>query len=740
MSFIQKVQKASRFNNFKAKNTAARPANDVQQSNAQQQRTDAIPSQNFRETTPELPRDETNPIDFTAFQRGVASKVEDALKTNSKKIEGPDKNGLTVLMHTARLGQEEIVAKLLEKGARVFAQDNDGLTALHWAAREGQLGALQKLLENIPKLRGATATMLSGGTQARFPEDSSGLSPLLWAARQGHLEVCKCLLDYLFADLELKASIGKSDFFNQRKITHWAALGGHDEIIAYLQTWLKDKEQILNFEDTDRDGRTPLHLAAIGGHSYVIYLLLRAKVKFDEPDKFSRTALHYAAEGGYTPVVQQLLSHAESKSKQAMESLLEAPASDNNEAYKANKALWVAARAGHRNVVQLLIENGAKLAAEATEQSELQVAAENGHLDIVEFLIDKDAKVHYTDKNKYQALHYAAAGGHHDVVGHLLAKHAFINAKAKDELTPLMMAARQGHDQVVEKLLKHKDGELVEFSRDNGASDEGRCHGVFYYLARGHEAEINQLSTKNRSGGDKSTMLESLTRIFWEPEEKYQRTAFLLVCALFEKEGSEAEEGDKIKLLLEILDKKEAPGRGDALAQIALRSAIKSKAKDAVKALLDWNVDRNVRDVKLRQKVLHVAAAATTEGVEHNVDKNVQDIVKQQEALREIMKLLVQKVTDPKPQDGVGTQSTQQSSNPVSQKDTQLESKDLEGRTLLHLAVEANNEKVVEWLLDEGVEINPQKIDGKTPLQIADAKDDTWTKIKNLLRKRGAKE
>ncbi|MGH9905260.1 MAG: ankyrin repeat domain-containing protein, partial [Pyrinomonadaceae bacterium] len=80
-------------------------------------------------------------------------------------------NGWTALIYSVTSDREEIVPKLLERGANVNLQDGEGDTALHRAAQNGNVKILPMLLaQNAnPNLKNKL-----GGTA------------LLWAAAFGH--------------------------------------------------------------------------------------------------------------------------------------------------------------------------------------------------------------------------------------------------------------------------------------------------------------------------------------------------------------------------------------------------------------------------------------------------------------------------------------------------------------------------------------------------------------------------
>jgi len=124
--------------------------------------------------------------------------------------------------------------------------------------------------------------------------------------------------------------------------------------------------------------------------------------------------------------------------------------------------LHLAARQGRKDVVELLLANGANINARLTGWPgwmPLHEAAAANHKEVAELLIAKGA-----DANADCAragggrfggtpLHEAVFEGHRDMAELLISKGADINAKQSGGLTPLDVAAFVGHKDVVELLI-----------------------------------------------------------------------------------------------------------------------------------------------------------------------------------------------------------------------------------------------------------------------------------------------
>ena len=94
---------------------------------------------------------------------------------------------------------------------------------------------------------------------------------------------------------------------------------------------------------------------------------------------------------------------------------------------KGMTPLHSAAVRGHKDVVALLLDKGADIAATGNwGKTALRLAAERGHKDVVALLLDKGANITATEITGATALHFAAESGHKDVVALLLDKGADI--------------------------------------------------------------------------------------------------------------------------------------------------------------------------------------------------------------------------------------------------------------------------------------------------------------------------
>ena len=130
----------------------------------------------------------------------------------------------------------------------------------------------------------------------------------------------------------------------------------------------------VNLEEKNKDGHTPLMLAAIEGHTEAIKALMSSKkVNLNEKNKNGNTPLMLAAIEGHTEAIKILMN---SKKVNLNEK--------NKDEYTA---LMIASRLGHTEVVKALLEKGANVREKSNlGHTALMMASMFGRQDIVNIL------------------------------------------------------------------------------------------------------------------------------------------------------------------------------------------------------------------------------------------------------------------------------------------------------------------------------------------------------------------
>uniref|UniRef100_A0A671LFV7 Serine/threonine-protein phosphatase 6 regulatory ankyrin repeat subunit A-like n=1 Tax=Sinocyclocheilus anshuiensis TaxID=1608454 RepID=A0A671LFV7_9TELE len=381
------------------------------------------------------------------------AEIIELLILSGARVNAKDNKWLTPL-HRAVASCSEMVRLLLSRGANINAFDKKDRRAIHWAAYMGHMEVVKLLVSH-----GAEVTC----------KDKKAYTPLHAAASSGMISVVKYLLDLGvdvnekgFAPLHftaasrhgalypstydrnpwevLKISGAEIDCEDKNGNTplHIAARYGHELLINTL---------ITNGADTAKrgvHGMFPLHLAALSGFSDCCRKLLSSGFDIDTPDDFGRTCLHAAAAGGNLECLNLLLNTG---------------ADFNRKDSFGRTPLHYAASNCNYQCLFALVGSGANV-------NELDkrgctplhyAAASDADGKCLEYLLRNDANPGIRDNQGYNAVHYASAYGHRlclELLMETSGTDILNDSDVRAPVSPLHLAAYHGHHQALEVLVQ----------------------------------------------------------------------------------------------------------------------------------------------------------------------------------------------------------------------------------------------------------------------------------------------
>lgn len=443
------------------------------------------------------------------------------------------------------------------------------------------------------------------------------------------------------------------------------------------------------------DKSTPLHHSIQHGYGDITLRLLQVPDVHNTPDEYGVTALHLAAEMGDVSIIQQILDLGPPIVSEMQE---DGPSPTIEEASmsRLDSPLHRASANGHLEAVRLLLDRGHSVdSLDSRGRSALYLALYHDQRSVVDYLLrylsDKKDKVNITLGSTYDKSELKQAISHRNIsaVKELLCLGASPNGSDDSASSPLADAVRADNADIVNTLLEHSASmnQAVDFAKDQTILGESIGDGWLPHHLAAYNGSINVIEvlitalpagfTHSRTGSGYTPLHLA---VFCEQTEITRRLLLTQPQVVAGDSGSMNGAPPKAGIQRKDSWKPSVLGLNVPPSKLANTSSVFSNVNS--------QTDHGIT-------ALHIAAASG------NVD---------------LAESLV-------------------TSNAL------LEMADKSGKRAMHYAADAkkNAQKLVRLLLQYRAEVQPQDLDGMTPLHLAVcASDEDHTGAVLLLLQKGA--
>jgi ankyrin repeat protein/L-ascorbate metabolism protein UlaG (beta-lactamase superfamily) len=249
------------------------------------------------------------------------------------------------------------------------------------------------------------------------------------AVQQGNLTKTQSLITKDPALLKSKTEDGRTPL-------HVAVMGGHKELMEYLI------QEGANIDALDKDGRTPLLNAIMFKKQELAHILVEKGANVKIKCKEGANAIIYALFFGPEDLIEPILDNGQ----------------DVNEKYEGGVTIMQGAAAmGKKNAMNILFERGADVNAMSERgETALYFGVQAGKTEIVEWLLAHEAqtqaKIEGSGRN---LLHLATIKGYTDIVGLLVGSDVDLDVTDFFGNSALQYATKYGHNKIASLLKRH---------------------------------------------------------------------------------------------------------------------------------------------------------------------------------------------------------------------------------------------------------------------------------------------
>ncbi|MEM6687683.1 MAG: ankyrin repeat domain-containing protein [Bacteroidota bacterium] len=404
-------------------------------------------------------------VSYAIIDNVSTESIKYLLTLDGNPVTKPTHGGVTYLLWAAYKGNLEVMRHLLTLGADPNFKTSRGTNLLLMAAIGGNenpkvydLILAQGIPVNYTNESGANALLLLSGSTVKdhtifeyflgknvpmYVTDANGNNPFFYAARGGDIAVMKFWkdrgvpFDYTNTKGE-NAVLFASQGMKRRAL--------RTEVFTYLSEELQLDINVIN-----KEGKTPLHLAARRATPEVLEFFITNGVSVNKLDENGNTALMYAAFG----------------SKESVEKIASKTNNINHQNDKGESALTMAIKRNSKDNFDFLIANGADYKLVDTQGNDLMYHAfksyssrrETASQYIIETLQNKGVQVakQYEDGNTLA--HIAIEENSDFLLQKAIDLGVNLNQKNDINLSPLHLAA-----------MKAEDTKLITILLANGAN------------------------------------------------------------------------------------------------------------------------------------------------------------------------------------------------------------------------------------------------------------------------------
>ena len=432
------------------------------------------------------------------------------LLENGADINAKTENGFTpldfaILIERRKKLNNEISDLLRSQGAKSGAE-----TSLVVAASLGDVQSIEKLLkagadinETLLHLtassgyKNATELLLARGANINATNDQ-GRTPLFEAVRSRKKDIVELLIAN---GADISTDTGLHRLAVAYAYSDWSKEEQKQEKRRRSESIEIAKLLISKGVDVNRKnhGDNALHIAAQSGHKEMAELLIEAGVNIDESNNGSQTPLHKAAFEGRDEIVNMLIQNGAK-----VNPVIQSTGSFNGMtpvdfAIRQNELKTVALFRIHGGMTgeelkvffKPVVENASQEPSETKASNNLMLnAVRNGNIKNVEKQLTAGADVKAVLENGMTALHVAAIFGHIEIVELLIANGTDVNATDnKFGATSLYGAAGAGQKDIAELLISN--GAIVNAKIPRG---DTALHAAIMF---GHKEVIELLITND---------------------------------------------------------------------------------------------------------------------------------------------------------------------------------------------------------------------------------------------------